>query len=334
MANSMHATPEQKTASNPAASAWVGANAGSGKTHVLVDRVTRLMLAGVDPMSILCLTYTKAAAKEMANRLHERLGEWVGLSNAALSKQLIQMGHDDVGPQTLSRARRLFTAALETPGGLKIQTIHAFCERILQLFPVEAGLAPGFEVLEASQSKQLLREARDHVLRQAQGGESSPFASALEIVTRHTHSDSFDALLERLLSKRQTLRDAMAQHGSIENIGQALRAELGIDPQQNVENLRKEFLNFDRAMVERMIPVLSASLVTNQKTAACFAALLRENDSAQAEKLYRRIYYTAEGEKPKNIASIVTEKLLKDNPWIRDWLSDEYVTQPEPDRAD
>jgi ATP-dependent helicase/nuclease subunit A len=324
MAKSMYATPEQKTASNPAASAWVGANAGSGKTYVLVDRVTRLMLAGVDPMSILCLTYTKAAAKEMANRLHERLGEWVGLSNAALSKQLVQMGHDDVGHQTLSRARRLFTAALETPGGLKIQTIHAFCERILQLFPVEAGLAPGFEVLEASQSKQLLWEARDHVLRQAQGGESSPFAGALDIVTRHTHSDSFDALLERLLSKRQTLRDAMAQHGSIEDIGQALRAELGVDPQQNVENLRKEFLNFDRVTVERMIPVLSASLVTNQKTAACFAALLRENDSLQAEKLYRRIYYTAEGEKPKNIASIVTERLLKENPWIEDWFSDEY----------
>ena len=171
MAKSMNATPEQKTASNPAASAWVGANAGSGKTHVLVDRVTRLMLAGVDPMSILCLTYTKAAAKEMANRLHERLGEWVGLSNAALSKRLVQMGSDDVSHQTLSRARRLFTAALETPGGLKIQTIHAFCERILQLFPVEAGLAPGFEVLESSQSKQLLREARDQVLREAQGDE-------------------------------------------------------------------------------------------------------------------------------------------------------------------
>src|SRR4026209_360358 len=134
MAKSKSATPEQKAASNPTASAWVGANAGSGKTHVLVDRVTRLMLAGADPMSILCLTYTKAAAKEMANRLHERLGEWVGLSHAELSERLVKMGHDDVGHQTLSRARRLFTAALETPGGLKIQTIHAFCERILQLF--------------------------------------------------------------------------------------------------------------------------------------------------------------------------------------------------------
>ncbi|MEQ1520454.1 MAG: double-strand break repair helicase AddA [Aestuariivirga sp.] len=323
MAKSKSATPEQKTASNPAASAWVGANAGSGKTHVLVDRVTRLMLAGVDPMSILCLTYTKAAAKEMANRLHERLGAWVGLSNAALTKQLVQMGHDEVDHRTLSRARRLFTAALETPGGLKIQTIHAFCERILQLFPVEAGLAPGFEVLESSQSKQLLREARDRVLREAQGDETSSFARALEIITRHTHSDSFDGLLERLLSKRQILKDAIAAHGSIECIGQALRAEFAIDPQHSVETLRMELLRFDRAAIERIIPVISGSLATNQKTAGHLSALLTENDSVQAENLIRRIYYTSDGEKPKKPASVVTEKLLKDNPWIREWLSQE-----------
>ena len=324
MAKSMNATPEQKTASNPAASAWVGANAGSGKTHVLVDRVTRLMLAGVDPMSILCLTYTKAAAKEMANRLHERLGEWVGLSNAALSKRLVQMGNDDVSHQTLSRARRLFTAALETPGGLKIQTIHAFCERILQLFPVEAGLAPGFQVLESSQSKQLLRDARDHVLREAQGDESSVFVNALEIVTRHTHSDSFDALLERLLSKRQALKDAIALHGSIEGIGQVLKVQLGIDPQQRVETLREDLLKFDRTTIERIIPVLSDSLVTNQETASHLAALLKVTDSRQAEQLYRHIYFTSEGEKPKKITSIVTAKLLKTHPGIEEWFSQEY----------
>jgi ATP-dependent helicase/nuclease subunit A len=324
MAKSMNATPEQKTASNPAASAWVGANAGSGKTHVLVDRVTRLMLAGVDPMSILCLTYTKAAAKEMANRLHERLGEWVGLSNAALSKRLVQMGSDDVSHQMLSRARRLFTAALETPGGLKIQTIHAFCERILQLFPVEAGLAPGFEVLESSQSKQLLREARNHVLREAQGDESSIFTSALEVVTRHTHSDSFDALLERLLSKRQVLKGTIAQHGSIVGIGQVLRVQLGIDPQQRVETLREEFLKFDRATIEKIVPVLSDSLITNQETASQLAALLKTSDGRQAEQFYRRIYFTSEGEKPKKITSVITAKLLEAYPWIEDWLSLEY----------
>ncbi len=325
MGRFINATPEQKTASSPEASAWVGANAGSGKTRALVDRVIRLMLTGVDPMSILCLTYTKAAAKEMANRLHEQLGAWVGLSDTELAKGLAAMGHDDAGHKTLARARRLFTAALETPGGLKIQTIHAFCERILQLFPVEAGLAPGFEVLESSQSKQLLREARDQILREAQGDENSSLAHALEIITRHTHSDSFDGLLERLLSKLQILKDAVAAHGSIEDIGQALRAEFAIDPRQNSETLRGEFLRFDRAIVERIIPVLSSSLATNQKTAGNLAALLKENDSSQAENLIRRIYYTSDGGKPKKIASVITEKLLKDHHWIRAWLSQEMT---------
>ena len=325
MAKSMSATPEQKTASNPAASAWVGANAGSGKTHVLVDRVTRLMLAGVDPMVILCLTYTKAAAKEMANRLHERLGGWVGLSDAVLAKRLVQMGSDDVSPQILARARRLFTAALETPGGLKIQTIHAFCERILQLFPVEAGLAPGFQVLETSQSRQLLREARDHVLREAHVDEGSALAGALDVITRHTHSDSFDTLLERLLSNRQILKDATAQCGSLEGIGQELRVQLGIGPQQKIESLGHEFFRFDRVIAERLISVLLLSdKVTNRKTAGNFAALLNEKGSAGAEKLYRRIYYTSDGDEPKKITSIVTEGLQKENPWIREWLSLEY----------
>ena len=322
MAQAMHATPEQKTASNPEASAW-SAPTRFGQDHVLVDRVTRLMLAGVDPMSILCLTFTKAAAKEMASRLHERLGDWVGLSNGELAERLIQMGHDDVGQMTLSRARRLFTTALETPGGLKIQTIHAFCERILQLFPVEAGLAPGFEVLESSQSRQLLRQARDHVLRRAQGAEDSPLARALDIITRHTHSDSFDGLLERLLSERQALKDAMVQHGSIDGIGQALRHHLGISPEQSIDALRKQFLTFDRITIEKMIPLLSASLATNQKTGRNLATLLAETDSAKAEALYRRIYYGADGEKPKALTSVITEKLMKDNPWIRDWLSEE-----------
>ena len=159
------------------------------------------------------------------------------------------------------------------------------------------------------------------MLREAQGDETSPFASALEITTRHTHSDSFDALLERLLSKRQILKDAIAAHDSIEDISQALRAEFAIDPQHSVETLRMELLRFDRAAIERIIPVLSGSLATNQKTAGHLSALLKENDSVQVESLIRRIYYTSDGEKPKKLASVITEKLLKDNPWIRDWLS-------------
>ena len=126
MSKAPGATPDQKKASSPEASAWVSANAGSGKTHVLVDRVIRLMLEGADPSTILCLTYTKAAATEMANRLHERLGEWIGLDDQALSLRLASIGCDRIDARIRDRARRLFTAALETPGGFKIQTIHAF----------------------------------------------------------------------------------------------------------------------------------------------------------------------------------------------------------------
>lgn len=325
MTNPMSATPEQKRASNPAASAWVGANAGSGKTHVLVDRVTRLMIAGVDPAAVLCLTYTKAAAAEMANRLHERLGEWVGISNEKLSQRLTQLGCDDIDPQTLVRARRLFTAALETPGGLKIQTIHAFCERILQLFPVEAGVAPGFEVLESRQTAQLLRESRDDILFEAQSEINSLLAVAFTTVARHTQADNFDGLLERLLSKRHDLKDTMAQYGSLEAIGRELKRRLGIDPRQRPDILRENLLQFDHAVVERLIPLLSSSGATNKNAALLFSALLGETNGEQAEQLYRQLYYKADGEEPKLVTSVITGKMQGDHPWIGEWLSEEYA---------
>ena len=324
MANPMRATPEQKKASNPAASVWVGANAGSGKTHVLVDRVTRLMLAGVDPASILCLTYTKAAAAEMANRLHERLGEWVGISNADLSERLVQLGSDKPNGSTLAHARRLFTSALETPGGLKIQTIHAFCERILQLFPVEAGVAPGFQVLESRQTAQLLQNSRDEVLIEAQSGINSPLAAAFAVVARHTQADNFNGLLERLLSKRHDLQDAVVRYGSLENIGLELKRLLGVDLQRNPESFREELLQFDRTVVERFIPILSNSGATNRKSAIRFSALLAESNGEKAEKLFRQLFYKSGGDEPKLMNSVVTTKMQQEHPWMGEWLALEH----------
>ena len=141
------ATLNQHRAADPGRSTWLTANAGSGKTSVLTDRVARLLLEGTRPERILCLTYTKAAATEMQNRLLRRLGEWAMLDDAALTAAL-----DGVGlgrGADLNAARRLFAQAIETPGGLRVQTIHSFCQSILAAFPVEAGLAPGFRPLEA-----------------------------------------------------------------------------------------------------------------------------------------------------------------------------------------
>src|SRR5262252_9931000 len=138
----------QSAASDPRVSAWVAANAGSGKTHVLAQRVIRLLLDGVDPAKILCITFTKAAAANMANRVFDELRRWTALDDVALDAAIKRIS--DIAPNAARRtlARRLFAMALETPGGLKVQTIHAFCTRLLHHFPFEANVAARFNVLE------------------------------------------------------------------------------------------------------------------------------------------------------------------------------------------
>ena len=136
----------------------MSANAGSGKTHVLTQRVIRLLLAGCRPSAILCLTYTKAAASEMSNRVFERLAEWVTLDDEALDgTDRRDRGRASRICLKLAEARRLFARALETPGGLKIQTIHAFCEALLHQFPLEANVAGHFSVLDDRAAATLAR---------------------------------------------------------------------------------------------------------------------------------------------------------------------------------
>jgi len=134
------ATQAQVDAARPDRSTWLSANAGSGKTRVLTDRVARLLLEGVEPQNILCLTYTKAAASEMQNRLFKRLGGWAMLDEPSLRAELSELGAERI--PDLATARTLFARAIETPGGLKIQTIHSFCSSILRRFPLEAGVQP------------------------------------------------------------------------------------------------------------------------------------------------------------------------------------------------
>lgn len=157
------ASERQIRAADPAASTWLAANAGSGKTRVLTDRVARLLLEGVLPQNILCLTYTKAAASEMQNRLFRRLGEWAMLDDDVLRAELARLGAEGAeGPSGgLAAARRLFAAAIETPGGLKIQTIHSFCAAVLRRFPMEAGISPGFRELDDRAARELQREVLD-----------------------------------------------------------------------------------------------------------------------------------------------------------------------------
>ncbi|MCF6304187.1 MAG: double-strand break repair helicase AddA [Rhodobacteraceae bacterium] len=149
------ASAAQILAARPDFSSWVSANAGSGKTRVLTNRVSRLLLRGTDPGKILCLTFTTAAASEMQNRLFKQLGEWAMLPDEKLQTALQGLGEPIPDSNALSTARTLFARALETPGGLKIQTIHAFCESLLHRFPLEAQISPDFEIIDDRQTAEL-----------------------------------------------------------------------------------------------------------------------------------------------------------------------------------
>jgi ATP-dependent helicase/nuclease subunit A len=152
----------QIKAAAPNISTWLSANAGSGKTRVLTDRVARLLLDGVPPERILCLTYTKAAAMEMQNRLFQRLGEWAMRSDSDLRDTLLNIGvAQALDPDLLARARTLFARAIEAPGGLKIQTIHSFCSSVLRRFPLEAGVAPAFTEIDERVQTRLISDVLD-----------------------------------------------------------------------------------------------------------------------------------------------------------------------------
>ena len=211
------ATQRQNTAADPRASTWLSANAGSGKTRVLTNRVARLLLAGVEPQNILCLTYTKAAAAEMQNRLFKRLGAWAMLPDAKLRDALAELDEDAVGIENadLAAARRLFAGALEVPGGLKIQTIHAFCDSLLRRFPLEAGLSPDFQVMEDRQAAQL----RQQVLEGLAAVPGSGFADLAPHIL--SSEQSLGKLLQEVIRHRERFR--------IDADGPALERALGLD---------------------------------------------------------------------------------------------------------
>ena len=164
MKNRDTATLAQVHASNPDDSTWLSANAGSGKTRVLTDRVARLLLEGVSPENILCLTYTKAAAAEMQNRLFKRLGKWAMLNDGNLSNSLSELGLEQgLNKQTFKQARTLFARAIEVPGSLKIQTIHSFCSSLLRRFPLEASVSPNFTEIDEWTSQSLCTEILEKI---------------------------------------------------------------------------------------------------------------------------------------------------------------------------
>lgn len=217
------ATEAQVRAADPAGSVWLSANAGSGKTRVLIDRVARLLLDGVPPQRILCLTYTRAAASEMQNRLFGRLGEWAMQDENRLRRNLEALGAGGgANRKRIAEARRLFAYAIETPGGLKIQTIHSFCASLLRRFPLEAGVSPQFVEMDDRSARLLCNE----IVESIADGEN---ADVLDRLADHLPGDDLSRLMADIVKERERL-------GRKPDRG-VIRAALGVPDDESEERI-------------------------------------------------------------------------------------------------
>src|SRR3954465_8012722 len=222
----------QHDASDPAASAWVAANAGSGKTHVLAQRVIRLLLRGTPPEKVLCLTYTKAAAANMANRVFGELAKWTPLSDDDLDKEIVKIEGRKPDAARRLRARRLFAQALDTPGGLKVQTIHAFCTRLLYQFPFEADVAARFEVLEERTQSELIDRLRMAVLLEAAGKPESALGRALGVAITAAADQTFGEMIGEAIARRDEVSAWIAHAGGVRPAVTELSRALGVRPEE------------------------------------------------------------------------------------------------------
>lgn len=310
---------QQALASDPARSAWVSANAGSGKTHVLTQRVMRLLLAGARPSSILCLTYTKAAASEMSNRVFQRLAEWATVSDEELKRRLQAMENTEPDSMRLAEARRLFARALETPGGLKIQTIHAFCEALLHQFPLEANVAGHFSVLDDRSAAALLADARRSLLTATTGEADPDLAEAFAAVLTLADDTGLESLLESIVANRNALRrflkDADRQGGP----EPVLRRQLGLQDGETRDALIRSAWPLPSLSGPMLQAYLDCAEAVGGKKAAAVADLLklsaRETDVAQRFDYLKSAFLTGKDE-PKADSGLFTSKMVASHPGL------------------
>lgn len=255
----------QTSASDPAQSAWVSANAGSGKTHVLAQRVIRLLLNGTDPARILCITFTKAAAANMANRVFDVLRGWTVLDDAALDAAITRTGVRTITPQLRLRARQLFALALDTPGGLKVQTIHAFCTQLLHLFPFEANVPARFEVLDEATEHQLLHDLTMKVLLGAAQNPDTPLGRALKQAVLAAADQTFQDMVRNAIRDRDALTRWIAGAGGIDGAAAQLSQTLGLQPGDTAEAVDAA-LFAESLFIQTEWPSVAAALETGGKT--------------------------------------------------------------------
>ncbi len=300
----------QRDASDPSVSAWVSANAGSGKTYVLAQRVIRLLLDGTPPGKILCLTFTKAAAANMATSVFEKLAQWTALDDRSLDDSIHAMSSERPQPERRARARRLFAQALETPGGLKVQTIHAFCTRLLQQFPFEANVPARFAVLDEASESQLLDQLTFNALLAGAADRDGALGRALATVIGSVSDQSFRDALSEAIRKRTGLMGWIDQAGGIAGAIAELSDALGLRPGETTAAIEAQFFT-DSLIAATEWPAIRAAIAQGGD-----ADIKQSNNFGHLEKLsdlerlrmYWSIFFTNKGEPRKSVVS----KAVKD----------------------
>ena len=287
----------QRRALDPTASVWVSASAGTGKTKVLTERLLTLMLDGNDPARILCLTFTRAAAAEMANRVNDRLAKWTVMPRGALAEELVKLTGRNPRDEDIARARQLFARVLDTPGGAKIQTIHAFCQSLLRRFPLEAGVPPEFVVIDERSAREALSDAAAGVIATARRGARPDLAAALSIVAQYLTDDRFAELMAALARDRSKLADALSAGEAV--LLARLAAGMGIAADTTGESLLAQFCNGgDLPSLRSACGALTQGTGKTDQRCAKTIGQWCEDEAGRATMLaeYLKIFLTEEGE--------------------------------------
>ena len=245
--NEQYATKQQREAANPQSSVWVQASAGTGKTKVLSDRVLQLLLHEVNPTRILCLTYTKAAAVEMNARISDKLSKWAVKDDASLEKNLGALLGEEIKSvqeqqKYKERARQLFAVLLDTPGGLKIQTIHSFCEEVLKRFPIEAGISPYFNVMDDVESQKALERIRQDMIHDAELNPQSGLGQAMKFMAAHLREKEFVQMMEQIIGNLQRINEELKDYTDLSEYAAILAQKLNVDSAQTADRLAAELM--------------------------------------------------------------------------------------------
>lgn len=321
------ATKDQRLATAPDQSAWVEANAGTGKTKVLTDRVTRLLLDRVKPERILCLTFTKAAAAEMRNRLAAQLGRWTMSDDAGLDEAIEKLIDRKPEPDERIVARRLFARVLDAPGGINILTIHAFCQALLKRFPLEAGVAPGFEVLDETEAQALLRHAQDEQMEALAANEApQALVDALASVAGRISIAEYAELMTKLLGDRAWLLSRIGNEAGLQRVRAELATEMGCSPEDTADKLKVDACRetaFDATDLRNAAAALRKGGKKDVERADLISEWLAAGEGRPSLLArYREAFFTDKGEILKRLA---TKAAIQAMPDIEEVLEREAV---------